>query len=89
MTCAHAQEGNARHLLDCLSTGFECPSTAAYFCATIASDTTLLVVPGSRGYQARMSTAVSSRDMPSFGITFEGAQVRQCVCVYVCMCIYM
>jgi len=86
---AHAQEGNATHLLGCLSAGFECPSKAAYFCGTIASDTTLLVVPGGSGYQARLSTAVSSRDMQSFGITFKGAQARQCVCVYICMYIYM
>jgi len=69
-----AQEANETHLLNCLSSGFQCPSKAAYFCETIVSETDLIIEPGDAGFKARLTTVAGVREIEKFGLTFEGAE---------------
>lgn len=63
------QESNVTHLMECLSSGFQCPSRAAYRCETIASDVTFI----SDGSRARILHAMKSREIEQLGETYDSA----------------
>jgi len=55
--------------MECLSSGFQCPSRAAYRCETIASDVTFI----SDGSRARILHAMKSREIEQLGETYDSA----------------
>ncbi len=63
------QEAELTHLMDCLSSGFECPSQGAYRCHTMSSVSEFTV----SGNQARFKTAPSEIRNEETGRTFDGS----------------